>query len=124
MESTRKWNGTKELPKLHLAHFSSSHSANGSRPAYSVLSGGGGQQHGGSNLSLASNGTQSSHAMSNNTTSEELYKHEIRKLQQEVDKYRDKVNNLTAQQQTYTSMVQAFERALQGMVKRVETLQV
>jgi hypothetical protein len=34
------------------------------------------------------------------------------------------VNNLTAQQQTYTSMVQAFERALQGMVKRVETLQV
>jgi hypothetical protein len=53
----------------------------------------GGTQHG-SNASLASNCTQaSSHAPAHATAAqaEEVYKHEIRKLQSEVDKYRDKV---------------------------------
>lgn len=72
--------------------YSSSHSGSG-RPSYSVLSNGG-TQHG-SNASLASNCTQaSSHAPTHATApqAEEVYKHEIRKLQSEVDKYRDKVS--------------------------------
>ncbi len=40
-----------------------------------------------------------------------------------MDAYREKVKALTAQQSTYTQMVQAFDQALQGMVRRVENLQ-
>ncbi len=55
---------------------------------------------------------------------EDKYQSEIRKLHREMEAYREKVSTLTAQQATYANMIQAFERALQGMVRRVEGLQV
>uniref|UniRef100_A0A914WLM0 ATPase AAA-type core domain-containing protein n=1 Tax=Plectus sambesii TaxID=2011161 RepID=A0A914WLM0_9BILA len=104
-------------------HHNSSRVADPSPYLSSVLSKVNAKQHGeaevnGSSLSLASTSS------SIYSTAEEKYQAEIRKLHREMEAYREKVTTLTAQQTTYANMIQAFDKALQGMIRRVEGLQM
>lgn len=54
---------------------------------------------------------------------EEKYEAEIRKLNREMEAYRNTITKLTAKHDGYNHLIQLFESKLQLMAKHVESLQ-